>query len=42
MTGHSLSPMSAKQYGLNFEMLCMQILTTATLDYKKTYNISIA
>ncbi len=42
MTGHSLSPMSAKQYGLNFEMLCMQILTTATLDYQKTYNTNIA
>lgn len=38
MTGHSLSPMSAKQYGLNFEMLCMQVLTTAKLDYQKTYN----
>lgn len=38
MTGHSLSPMSAKQYGLNFEMLCMQVLTTANLDYIKTYN----
>jgi D-alanine-D-alanine ligase len=42
MTGHSLSPMSAKKYGLNFEMLCMQILTTATLDYQKTYNTFLA
>jgi D-alanine-D-alanine ligase len=42
MTGHSLSPMSAKQYGLNFEMLCMQVLSTATLDYQKTYNTTIS
>jgi D-alanine-D-alanine ligase len=42
MTSHSLSPMSAKQYGLNFETLCMQILTTASLDYQKTYNTTIA
>jgi D-alanine-D-alanine ligase len=42
MTGHSLSPMSAKQYGLNFDMLCMQVLFTATLDYQKTYNITIS
>lgn len=41
MTGHSLSPMSAKQYGLNFEMLCMQVLSTASLDYKKNYNTTI-
>jgi D-alanine-D-alanine ligase len=41
MTGHSLSPMSAKQYGLNFEMLCMQVLSTATLDYQKNYNTTI-
>ena len=41
MTGHSLSPMSAKQYGLNFEMLCMQVLSTATLDYQKNYNTAI-
>lgn len=42
MTGHSLSPMSAKQYGLNFEMLCMQVLSTATLDYKNIYNTTIS
>lgn len=42
MTSHSLSPMSAKQYGLSFEMLCMQILATATLDYQKTYNTAIS
>jgi D-alanine-D-alanine ligase len=41
MTGHSLSPMSAKQYGLNFEMLCMQVLSTATLDYQKNYNTTV-
>jgi D-alanine-D-alanine ligase len=42
MTGHSLSPMSAKQYGLSFEMLCMQVLSTATLDYKNVYNTTIS
>jgi D-alanine-D-alanine ligase len=41
MTSHSLSPMSAKNYGLNFEQLCVQILTTASLDYQKIYNITI-
>jgi D-alanine-D-alanine ligase len=42
MTGHSLSPMSAKQYGLSFEMLCMQVLSSASLDYQKTYNTAIS
>jgi D-alanine-D-alanine ligase len=42
MTGHSLSPMSAKEYGLNFEMLCLQILSTASLDYQKKYNTVIS
>lgn len=42
MTGHSLSPMSAKQYGLSFEMLCIQVLSTATLDYQNTYNTTIS
>jgi D-alanine-D-alanine ligase len=41
MTSHSLSPMSAKYQGLNFEMLCMQILKTASLDYKNIYNTSV-
>jgi D-alanine-D-alanine ligase len=41
MTGHSLSPMSAKNYGLNFEQLCVQILTTASLDYQKIYNTTV-
>lgn len=34
MTGHSLSPMAAQEYGLNFELLCMQVLLTANLDNK--------
>jgi D-alanine-D-alanine ligase len=41
MTGHSLSPMSAKQYGLSFEGLCLQVLATATLDYQKIYNTTV-
>lgn len=35
MTDHSLVPMSAKEFGLNFETLCIQILESATLDYSK-------
>jgi D-alanine-D-alanine ligase len=42
MTSHSLSPMSAKHQGLSFEMLCLQVLSTASLDYKNVYNIKIA
>jgi D-alanine-D-alanine ligase len=41
MTSHSLSPMSAKYKGLNFEMLCMQVLSTATLDYQNIYNTKV-
>jgi len=41
MTGHSLSPMSALHYGLKFEELCLQILSTASLDYKNIYNLKI-
>ena len=41
MTGHSLSPMSALHHGLNFEKLCLQVLSTASLDYKNTYNINL-
>lgn len=37
MTGHSLSPMSAKHYGLSFENLCLKVLATASLDYKNIY-----
>ena len=33
MTNHSLVPMSAKQIGLNFEMLCIRVLESAGLDY---------
>jgi D-alanine-D-alanine ligase len=42
MTSHSLTPMSAKHQGLSFEMLCLQVLSTATLDYKIDYNTKIA
>jgi D-alanine-D-alanine ligase len=42
MTGHSLSPMSARHYGLSFEELCIQVLSTASLDYKNIYNINVA
>jgi D-alanine-D-alanine ligase len=42
MTSHSLTPMSAKYQGLNFEMLCLQVLKTATLDYKNIYNTNVA
>jgi D-alanine-D-alanine ligase len=38
MTGHSLSPMSALNYGLSFEDLCLNVLATASLDYKTIYN----
>ena len=41
MTGHSLSPMSALHHGLSFEQLCLQILSTATLDYQNIYNTTI-
>jgi D-alanine-D-alanine ligase len=41
MTGHSLSPMSALHHGLNFEQLCLQILSTASLDYKNNYNTNV-
>jgi len=41
MTGHSLSPMSAIHYGLNFEELCLQILANASLDYQNIYNINL-
>jgi D-alanine-D-alanine ligase len=41
MTGHSLSPMSALNYGLNFEQLCLQILSSASLDYKNNYNTNV-
>ena len=33
MTNHSLVPMSAKEIGLNFEMLCIRVLESAGLDY---------
>ena len=32
MTGHSLVPMSARAAGLSFEVLCVGILATASLD----------
>jgi D-alanine-D-alanine ligase len=41
MTGHSLSPMSALHYGLGFEELCLQVLATASLDYKNIYNTNV-
>lgn len=41
MTGHSLSPMSALNYGLSFEDLCLSVLATASLDYKNNYNTKV-
>jgi D-alanine-D-alanine ligase len=41
MTGHSLSPMSAMHAGINFDILCLQVLSTASLDYKRVYNTKI-
>jgi D-alanine-D-alanine ligase len=41
MTGHSLSPMSALNYGLSFEDLCLSVLSTASLDYKNIYNTKV-
>ena len=32
MTGHSLVPMSARATGLSYEDLCLQVLSSATLD----------
>lgn len=32
MTSHSLVPMSARAYGLNYEALCLSILSRASLD----------
>ena len=34
MTTHSLVPMSARAAGLSYEELCIEVLTTATLDHK--------
>ena len=34
MTGHSLVPMSARAIGISYEDLCLEILTTAALDYQ--------
>lgn len=33
MTNHSLVPMAAKEVGLSFEKLCLQVLSCARLDY---------
>ena len=33
MTGHSLVPMSARAVGMGYEDLCLEILSTAALDY---------
>ena len=33
MTGHSLVPMSARAAGMSYEMLCLEILKSASLDY---------
>jgi D-alanine-D-alanine ligase len=33
MTGHSLVPMSARAAGISYEDLCLQLLSTATLDH---------
>jgi D-alanine-D-alanine ligase len=35
MTGHSLVPMSARAAGISYEDLCLQLLTSATLDQEK-------
>lgn len=36
MTGHSLVPMSARQDGMSYEVLCCEILKLADLDLKPT------
>lgn len=46
MTSHSLVPMSAKEIGLSFEMLCIKVLESASLDYavsniKKINNVGL-
>ncbi len=33
MTGHSLVPMSARAAGISYEVLCLQLLADAALDY---------
>ena len=33
MTSHSLVPMSARAAGISYEALCLQVLTSAALDY---------
>ena len=33
MTGHSLVPMSARAAGMSYEALCLEILSSASLDY---------
>jgi D-alanine-D-alanine ligase len=35
MTGHSLVPMSARAAGLSYEDLCIELLKTAALDYRR-------
>ncbi|MDO8767937.1 MAG: D-alanine--D-alanine ligase [Burkholderiaceae bacterium] len=38
MTSHSLVPMSAKEFGLSFDMLCIRVLESASLDYADQSN----
>ncbi|TFY98849.1 D-alanine--D-alanine ligase [Ramlibacter humi] len=35
MTGHSLVPMSARAAGISYEDLCLQLLSTASLDHQR-------
>ncbi len=35
MTSHSLVPMAAKATGISYEDLCLQLISEASLDYKK-------
>ena len=35
MTSHSLVPMSARAVGMDYESLCVQILSTAALDNER-------
>ena len=40
MTGHSLVPMSARAAGMSYEMLCLEILKSASLDYASNAGVA--
>jgi D-alanine-D-alanine ligase len=41
MTGHSLVPMSARAVGISYEDLCIEILSSAALDYQAAQGVAV-